>query len=291
MFYRQKIMLALIESFGGTLESTRFEKLMFQFCRSMDKDFYDFVPYTYGCFSFMTYYDKRNLCKKGFLKKSEKFETTGNQTFINQLKDGDRERLHQFRNGMKEVSNKDLVRETYRSYPYYAVRSEILDEILDSDEQEKVYREKPGETAAVLFTIGYEGRSLDAYLNMLIKNNIKALVDVRKKAFSMKYGFSKKILKECLSKLNIAYYHVPELGIESSLRKNLESKKDYDSLFEYYREHILKGNNALQEIPEILAEHQRIALTCFEKDPEYCHRQQISNWFRKDQKTIPVNHL
>ncbi|WP_200885350.1 DUF488 family protein [Jejuia pallidilutea] len=51
------------------------------------------------------------------------------------------------------------------------------------------------ENDITLFTIGYEGISLEHYLNKLIRNNIKLLCDVRKNALSMKYGFSKSQLK------------------------------------------------------------------------------------------------
>ncbi|WP_348602891.1 DUF488 family protein [Bartonella tribocorum] len=43
------------------------------------------------------------------------------------------------------------------------------------------------------FTIGYEGKSLENYLNCLLENNIKILCDVRKNPISRKYGFSKRL--------------------------------------------------------------------------------------------------
>jgi hypothetical protein len=56
MYYRRKILLALIEVFGGSLQSTDCEKLLFNFCQQTGKNHYDFFPYKYGPFSFLSYY-------------------------------------------------------------------------------------------------------------------------------------------------------------------------------------------------------------------------------------------
>jgi uncharacterized protein (DUF488 family) len=73
---------------------------------------------------------------------------------------------------------------------------------------------------ATLFTIGYEGLSLEQYLNKLLNNQVKMLCDVRKNAFSQKYGFSKFELQDALNKVNILYLHIPELGILKANRNN-----------------------------------------------------------------------
>ncbi len=64
MFYRQKILLALIETFGGRLKRTDCEKLLFLFCQKTGRNYYDFFPYRYGGFSLVSYHDKTNLTKK-----------------------------------------------------------------------------------------------------------------------------------------------------------------------------------------------------------------------------------
>src|SRR3989304_7086803 len=55
MYYRRKILLALIEVFGGSLQSTDCEKLLFNFCQKTGKNHYYFFPYKYGPFSFLSY--------------------------------------------------------------------------------------------------------------------------------------------------------------------------------------------------------------------------------------------
>jgi hypothetical protein len=45
MFYRRKILLALLEAFGGSLKRTDCQKLLFLFCQRRGKNYYDFFPY------------------------------------------------------------------------------------------------------------------------------------------------------------------------------------------------------------------------------------------------------
>ncbi|MBY7649835.1 MAG: hypothetical protein C4617_05045 [Candidatus Liberibacter europaeus] len=129
-----------------------------------------------------------------------------------------------------------------------------------------------------LFTIGYEGSSFEEYLNRIIKNNIKMLVDVRKNPISRKRGFSKKNLSETLNNLGIKYVHIPNLGISSEKRQSLNTQKDYDLLFVSYLNNELKNNkSSLDYLFEIFKEYHRIAITCFEADKCMCHRGIIAN--------------
>jgi len=128
-----------------------------------------------------------------------------------------------------------------------------------------------------LFTIGYEGISLEAYLNKLIKNNVQVLVDVRRNPLSMKYGFSKNSLKKFCENLGIQYMHFPEVGIDSNQRQELNTQKDYDELFEHYKLNNLKNTKQTQAtILDVLKSNKRIALTCFEANICQCHRKSLA---------------
>ncbi len=47
-------------------------------------------------------------------------------------------------------------------------------------------------TAPTLFTLGYQQRSLDEFVALLLEASIDVLVDVRETAWSHKPGFSKR---------------------------------------------------------------------------------------------------
>ncbi|MBD3277588.1 MAG: DUF488 family protein [Candidatus Aegiribacteria sp.] len=129
-----------------------------------------------------------------------------------------------------------------------------------------------------LFTIGYEGRNIEEYLDLLKRNMVTLVIDVRRNPVSRKRGFSKNRMREALSSEGIEYMHFPQLGIESKKRKGLKSKSDYLELFSWYENEVLPNeHDALTEIISILNKYERVALTCYESDYTYCHRSSVSS--------------
>lgn len=292
MYYRRKIFLALLESFGGILDSTDFEKLLFLFCQQTNQNYYDFFPYKYGCFSQISYQDKRVLIKYGYLKESEKFELKNTKSCTKDLKVEDKKSLRKFVTEWKKIRGSRLVKETYLRYPEYATKSEIVEKILTVEELAVVRNYANQSKDRALFTTGYEGLTIDAYIHKLISNNIKLVVDVRKNPLSMKYGFSKTKLKNYLEKAGINYLHLPELGIISKLRKNLKTSEDYEELFNNYASDTLPENvDALKKIVQLLKQYNRITLTCFEADHKSCHRHKITDWLTNNSHVEQVIHI
>jgi uncharacterized protein (DUF488 family) len=141
-----------------------------------------------------------------------------------------------------------------------------------------------------LFTIGYEGISIDAYINRLLENCVKILVDVRRNAYSNKFGFSKKEFQYCLEKIGIKYVHIPELGIESEKRKEAAkqdkmnfglfttNKTGIEELFEDYRKILPTKQIYINRLLEILRKYRFVAITCFEADYRQCHRHVLAEF-------------
>ncbi len=65
---------------------------------------------------------------------------------------------------------------------------------------------------AKLFTIGYEGRSLTEFVQLLVKNAITRVIDVRELPLSRRRGFSKTSLTEALAAHDIEYVHLRKAG-------------------------------------------------------------------------------
>ncbi|HBN05224.1 MAG TPA: hypothetical protein DD434_05475, partial [Bacteroidales bacterium] len=66
MYYRRKILLALLSLFGGKLTAKQLQKYLFLFTRLQDTKSFDFVPYHYGCFSFQANQDIATLTTYGY---------------------------------------------------------------------------------------------------------------------------------------------------------------------------------------------------------------------------------
>ena len=71
MFYRRKIILALLQVFGGRLEKINLQKLLFLICQKQKEPEYDFIPYSYGCYSHSAKADLFTMVKKDFLTDDE----------------------------------------------------------------------------------------------------------------------------------------------------------------------------------------------------------------------------
>jgi uncharacterized protein (DUF488 family) len=127
-----------------------------------------------------------------------------------------------------------------------------------------------------LFTIGYEGNTLDEFLARLLDNKVHTLVDVRANAFSRKPGFSKKALASALEDCAIDYIHLPELGVPSEKRKAVASAEDSQKLMQTYSEELRRNPEGLEKLISILKERERIAIMCFEANQCDCHRGMIA---------------
>jgi uncharacterized protein (DUF488 family) len=279
MYYRRKIVLALLQAFDGKLEKLSLQKLLFLATRQQHTKSYDFVPYKFGCFSFQANADLHTLTKYNLVKETESaWECLDTTNYFDVLKQEDKAAIIHAKNQYSNLSSKELIKLTYQQYPFYATKSTIAKEVLTKEEYQNVEAQKRKSTDTVLFTIGYEGVSLESYINKLILNDVKVLCDVRKNSFSMKYGFSKSQLKKACEGVGIQFLHIPEVGIKSEKRQELNCQADYDALFKEYTKTVLVNEKEKQyAILELLKSEGRIALTCFEKNIHQCHRKHLAN--------------
>ncbi len=278
MFYRRKIILALLQSFEGYLPKISLQKLLFLFVHKQVNKNYDFVPYKYGCYSFSANADMTAMVKhKQLAEDKESFTKINDTNYIETLNETDKNILINIKKDYSLLDAEALMKLTYLNHNYYAINSEMAKNILTKKEYNKVMLAKPVNNDTILYTIGYEGISLEEYLNRLIKNDVKLLVDVRNNALSMKFGFSKTQLKKFCENLGIEYLHIPEVGIQSNQRQVLNTQTDYDNLFKVYKKENLKATVSYQQqILTLLEDKKRIALTCFEADICQCHRKHLA---------------
>lgn len=278
MYYRRKILMSLIQLVGGKVEKIPLQKLLLLFTQRQEVPAFDFVPFKYGCYSFSSNADLTVMARKGMLLESKKsFVKVDTADYVKQLTAKDWRVLREVLGEYGKMNSNELMHTTYIQYPYYAIRSETAKRLLSKKEYLSVCSCVPRSDKTILFTIGYEGISLEEYLNRLIKSDVKLLVDVRNNPVSMKYGFSKNQLKKYCASVGIQYVHMPEVGIKSEMRQALNEQSDYDKLFVRYRKENLPNTVAVQkEIVELLKNHKRIALTCFEANIHQCHRKHLA---------------
>lgn len=263
-YIRQRYLLAFIgDLHDKNISRTNLQKLIFLNAQYTETSYYDFIPYKFGPYSFQLDKDVDVLYLHGYLDKTDsKIHVKKHIRF-------------DFEKHIIPERGEDLLRRVYREFPYYALNSTIISRLFTQDEADyilskgKISHEQGKD---ILFTIGYEGRTLESFINILIQNGIKLLCDVRKNPISRKFGFSEKMLKSVISSTGIKYISVPELGIDSVKRTHLECAEDYNALFADYRADIDSRTRYMEKIQRLIEKYHSIALMCYEKDPNMCHR-------------------
>jgi hypothetical protein len=286
LFDRQRVLLELLDALNESVALTDFQKLLFLYTREGEiTPSYDFVPYRFGCFSFTSYADKRRLMEQGLIEEDEQtWKLTDKGRRIARAGEKSPLPMARFARQYKNLRGNALVADVYQRYPYFATRSEIMEKVLpEKKDRARVESARPPKKTPGLVTLGYESKTLEAYLNQLLQDGVTLLCDVRRNPLSRKYGFSKSTLSNACEKVGIRYEHLPELGIPSDKRQDLETQTDYDKLFAVYERTMLpKQTKTLIKIASwIKEEGQRVALTCFELLPHQCHRHCVSDALQK----------
>ncbi len=258
---------ALLYLLGKKQSLTKIQLVKLLFLASQDNLLYDFVPYRYGPFSFQLYTDISHLERDGYLLETNTMVTSLNRE--SPLPDRSIQRaIDQVVRQFGDKAERELIDHIYSHYPETTIFSEI--------EKRQTYERD--ETGVV--TIGYEGKSIDRFLSMLIDSKVGKVIDVRRNAFSMKYGFSKNQISNYLEHMGITYLHMPELGIQSTRRQNL-TDEGYAQLFHEYHQELGEKAAYLNTIKTI-AEDEKVALLCFEAKASDCHRGVIAERFREE---------
>jgi uncharacterized protein (DUF488 family) len=134
---------------------------------------------------------------------------------------------------------------------------------------------------SVIWTIGHSTRSIEEFLDLLARQAIRILVDVRAIPFSRHNPqFNKDALSKSLEKAEIAYHHFADLG---GRRKSLSDSKNTgwrNASFRGYADYMQtpKFQAALHELT-ILAARSPTAIMCAEAVPWRCHRSLIADSF------------
>jgi uncharacterized protein (DUF488 family) len=122
-----------------------------------------------------------------------------------------------------------------------------------------------------LFTIGYEGMDLPAFLDCLTAHGIECVLDVRENPFSRKPGFSKGPLSQALEARGIRYVHLKELGTPRPLRDKVKADSDYDAFFQAMRRHLATREEAIEQACDHVG-RMTCCLLCYEQSVDACHR-------------------
>ena len=122
LYYRRKLLLAVLEVFGGSLSSKMLQKYLFLVTRGQEVKVYDFVPFKYGCFSFQAEQDLDALVKLGYLintnvDSSDGYELIKKESMLTEIDMFDRQKIVMLRNDFASYSQNELIRFVYLKAP------------------------------------------------------------------------------------------------------------------------------------------------------------------------------
>ncbi|HEX5042275.1 MAG TPA: DUF488 domain-containing protein [Candidatus Polarisedimenticolaceae bacterium] len=143
-----------------------------------------------------------------------------------------------------------------------------------------------------LFTLGYEGRTLEEFVRLLRAERVGAVLDVRDVPWSHKPGFAKKPLAEGLEAAGIRYLHAGFAGNPKRLRSQAS---DTDDALRLYAAHLDASPEVLAEFDALVSDLHtagiRVCLLCLERDPAQCHRAVLAARWAKRGPGRTVRHL
>jgi len=270
MLNRQKTLLYLLQQASRPVSKLELTKWAFVLRQEMPTKggnaFYDFLPYRYGPFSFCLYREMDALIREGYVQGESTWSVTSlannvADSLSNAVKLDGRGVIDRL--GKKKIEG--LVDYVYQRHPRFTVNSERL-RLAD-----RIYA-KPA-----VYTAGYERLSVDAFLDRLIGSGVERIIDVRNNPIARRFGFHKSTLSKLAGRVQIDYVHLPELGIASSLRRDLTAVSDYKELFDSYERDTLARNSKSIDRVSTLMKEKASVLVCMEADPKLCHRSRLAN--------------
>jgi uncharacterized protein (DUF488 family) len=139
-----------------------------------------------------------------------------------------------------------------------------------------------------ILTIGYQGVSLDNFLNTLKSASVQLLLDIRELPISRRKGFSKSALCAALEATGIGYVHERALGSPRAIRHQLREDGDLTRFFSDFREYLTTQRALLDSLAHTTT--GAMALMCYERDHAECHRSVVAAALAKRARAS-VQHL
>lgn len=128
----------------------------------------------------------------------------------------------------------------------------------------------------VIWTIGYERRDGSGLMAALREAGVEHLADIREKPLSRKADFRAAALRERCEEAGIEYGAWPDLGTPVAQRNRLKATGDLKAFHRTFRAYAMKTMDEPLDRLAGIARKKVVALLCYERAHEECHRSVIS---------------
>ena len=142
-----------------------------------------------------------------------------------------------------------------------------------------------------LFTIGFTKKTARQFFELLKKNNVKKIIDIRINNSSQLAGFAKGTDLEYFANeiCGIKYKHITDFAPTKELLTDYQNKKiDWIGYKKTYRNLIEKRNVTTKYNME---EFDNACFLCSEPTAEQCHRKLLVEYFKEKNPQLQIIHI
>ncbi|RWF20530.1 DUF488 family protein [Mesorhizobium sp.] len=126
-----------------------------------------------------------------------------------------------------------------------------------------------------IYTFGYEGLTIEAFVERLLAARIRLVIDVRATPLSRKRGFSKVAFGQALATAGISYVHARAMGCPKNVRERYKRDGSWSIYTASFLQYLDGQGPAVDEVAK-LAQSTSSCLVCFEADHKFCHRTYVA---------------
>lgn len=143
-----------------------------------------------------------------------------------------------------------------------------------------------------IYTIGFTKKSAEQFFDLLQKNGVNQLMDIRLHPSGQLAGFTKQDdLAYFLARLiGCDYRHMDSLAPTDEILSNYRKDHDWKRYVERF-EALMDERNIPETLDKGLFENNRCCLLCSEATPEQCHRRLVAERLARRWPGVEVVHL
>lgn len=143
-----------------------------------------------------------------------------------------------------------------------------------------------------IYTIGFSQKSAKKFFDLLSKNGVNCLVDIRLRPSGQLAGFTKQedlrfFLKELI---NCDYQHLTMLTPTDQIFKTYRTDKNWEK-YERSFKTLMKTRLIPESLDRQLFEVNNCCLLCSEATPDFCHRRLVAELLQEEWQNVKIIHL
>ncbi len=133
-----------------------------------------------------------------------------------------------------------------------------------------------------IFTIGFTKKSLKEFIQLLKKNRVEKVIDIRLRPYGQLAGYSnKEDLRYVLEEYEkIKYQHEMLLAPTNELLDNYRKDSDWTGYEKKFNE-LLKERRVEGLLNSLINGFTRVCFLCSEDRPDKCHRRLVAEYFSR----------